>query len=428
MPIFLNIFVNHPLFFPILVLFTFVNCIYFTFVYSFFACMVQKIHIAHYNYPLPESRIASYPLAERDASRLLFYEKGAILDKSFAEIPSLLPSGALLVFNNSRVVPARLFFTIEQGAIVEILCLEPYEPTDYHLSFTSTTSVIWRTVIGNKKRWKGGKLSNAFLSAECIGREDDTYLVRFEWNGNFAFSEILELCGQVPIPPYLHRASETIDTERYQTVYASLRGSVAAPTAGLHFSDNIISSLKSNHVSLAEITLHVGAGTFMPVKTVMIAQHLMHSEPFTVSLPFLRQLLSHTGEVIAVGTTSARCLESLYWFGIMCYMGIDPCFLPQWEAYSLKPVLSRKESLEQLISYLQKREMTSFSGRTQIMVAPSYTFHLTNGLITNFHQPRSTLLLLIAAFIGEDWRRCYAHALANGYRFLSYGDSSLLLP
>lgn len=390
--------------------------------------MIESINIENYNYPLPDNRIASYPLQERDASRLLHYQKGAISDKHFTDLHKLLPPGSLLVFNNTRVVPARLLFSKDSGAIIEIFCLEPIDPKEYNLSFASTRSVVWRTIIGNKKRWKSGTISNAILSAECINQEEDTYIVRFQWNNQLTFSEILELCGKIPIPPYLRRDSDDVDIERYQTIYAAWRGSVAAPTAGLHFSDSIISSLKENKISLSEITLHVGAGTFMPVKTELIARHTMHSEPFTVSLSFLETLYAHKGDVVAVGTTSARCLESLYHFGLMCYMGKEPVFLPQWDAYSVKPLLSREESLEQIITYLHRHSFTSFSAHTQIMIVPSFSFRWINGLITNFHQPKSTLLLLIAAFIGEDWRRCYEHALKNEYRFLSYGDSSLLFP
>ena len=399
--------------------------------------MIDSLQIDHYNYHLPEERIASHPLLERDASRLLFYNGGTIIDKHFWELPSLVPSDTLLVFNNTRVVPARLLFAKESGAFIEVFCLEPIEPNEYHIAFEAHESVVWRAVIGNKKRWKSGEvhlynplnnklISSISLSAECVGKENDTFFVRFKWSGGIPFSELLELCGQIPIPPYLQRATEPIDIERYQTIYASLRGSVAAPTAGLHFSENIISSLQKNNVSLSEITLHVGAGTFMPVKTHLISQHLMHSEPFSVSLSFLERLLSHKGRVISVGTTSTRCLESLYYFGLMLYMGIEPQILPQWDAYSLKPVLTREESLEQIITYLYKRNLTAFCARTQIMIVPSFQFRFTDGLITNFHQPKSTLLLLIAAFIGEEWRQCYAHALESGYRFLSYGDSSLL--
>ena len=398
--------------------------------------MIESLNIENYNYLLPENRIASHPLSERDASRLLLYNRGSISDKRFTELPSLVQSGAMMVFNNTRVVPARLLFAKESGAIIEIFCLEPVEPGDYNLSFAQTQSVVWRAIIGNKKRWKKGIIYiynplhqfDTMLSAECIGEEEDTFLVRFRWDGNLSFSAILEMCGQIPIPPYLCRKPEIIDSERYQTIYAALRGSVAAPTAGLHFSTNVITSLKDNKILLSEITLHVGAGTFMPVKTEMVVRHQMHSEPFEVSLSFLEHLLSHKGDIIAVGTTSVRCLESLYYFGLMCFLGREPLFLSQWDAYELKPVLTPKESLEELIAYMYKRQLTHFSARTQIMIVPSFIFHWTNGMITNFHQPKSTLLLLIAAFIGEDWRKCYQYALDNGYRFLSYGDSSLLFP
>ena len=409
--------------------------------------MIEPIKIESYNYTLPESRIASYPLPERDASRLLRYGRGVISDHSFAELPRLIPTGTLMVFNNSRVLPARLFFSKDNGAVIEILCLEPIAPKEYNLSFASIQSVVWRVLIGNKKRWKGGKISlynpqnqelisSISLFAEYVDYEEDTSIdkmvdascVRFFWSGNHSFSHILELCGQVPIPPYLNRKSEDIDIERYQTIYAHNRGSVAAPTAGLHFSESTLSSLQRNHIDFSEISLHVGAGTFLPLKTSLIARHEMHSEPFTVSKSFLEKLLTHMGEVVAVGTTSARCIESLYWLGLMCFLGEEPFFLPQWYPYSAKPVLSKEASLEQLLSYLNKNQLDNFSARTQVMIVPSFIFHFVNGLITNFHQPKSTLLLLIAAFIGEDWRRCYAHALAHGYRFLSYGDSSLLLP
>jgi len=401
--------------------------------------MIESLYIEQYNYQLPENRIASYPLKERDSSRLLFYNRGIIYDKCFNELPAIIPSGAMMVFNNTRVVPARLFFKKESGALIEILCLEPFIPKDYFLTFEATESVVWRVAIGNKKRWKRGKLflynpfknkaiENLYLSAECLGEDKDTFLVRLSWSNSLTFSEVLELCGQMPIPPYLHRNQEIIDIERYQTIYAAFRGSVAAPTAGLHFSENTLSSLKKHNISLSEITLHVGAGTFMPVKENKIIHHHMHSEPFNVSLSFLESLQRHKGAVLSVGTTSTRCLESLYYFGLMCYLGQEPLFLSQWDVYNLKPELTSEESLEQIIAYLQKRHLTSFSAHTQLMIVPSFTFRWTNGIITNFHQPKSTLLMLIAAFIGDDWRKCYAHALQKGYRFLSYGDSSLLFP
>jgi len=401
--------------------------------------MLGTLHISHYDYLLPEDRIALYPLPERDDSRLLFYNRGDIRDQYFKDLPFLIPSGSKIVFNNSRVVPARLLFVKASGALIEVLCLEPVEPNDYVLSFNATESVVWRVVIGNRKRWKEGSLflynplnqqsiTSISLSAECVGKDGDIFMVRFHWRGGMTFSEVLLLCGEVPIPPYLRRRSEFVDIERYQTIYACLNGSVAAPTAGLHFTKNIITSLQSNNISLSEITLHVGAGTFLPVKTDIVAQHQMHSELFVVSLSFLEELLSHKGAIVGVGTTSVRCLESLYYLGLMCRQGLEPNFLSQWDAYSFSPVLSRKESLECLIAYLRKKQLTDFYARTQIMIVPSFTFRWTDGLITNFHQPKSTLLLLIAAFIGEDWRRCYVHALRQGYRFLSYGDSSLLWP
>jgi len=399
--------------------------------------MKETIHIDNYNYHLPENSIASHPLQERDASRLLHYKKGNIYDRNFKELPSLIPEGSMMVFNNTRVVPARLLFVKESGALIEVFCLEPVLPTDYNLSFAQTESVVWRVMIGNKKRWKRGiiKLYNPLrqeiythlsLSATYEGQEGDTFNVRFSWQGGYNFSEVLAICGKTPIPPYLAREEEQEDKERYQTVYALWRGSVAAPTAGLHFTDNILSSLKDKNINISEVTLHVGAGTFMPVKTNDILLHEMHSEPFTVTRDFIERLCNQKGEVIAVGTTSARCLESLYYFGLMCYNGEEPRLLPQWEAYRLAPLLTKEAALEAILNYLQKHQMDFFSARTQIMIVPSFKFRFINGLITNFHQPKSTLLLLIAAFIGEDWRSCYVHAIQNDYRFLSYGDSSLL--
>ena len=401
--------------------------------------MIETLHIDQYNYFLPEERIATYPLLDRESSRLLLYDQGNIKDLHFNELPSLITSGALMVFNNSKVVPARLVFLNEQGAHIEVFCLEPVDPKEYNISFGATESVIWRATIGNKKRWKKGLISiynpsnqkyisDFSLTAECLTQEDSLFLVRFKWCGGLPFSTILALCGEVPIPPYLGRHSEEIDIERYQTIYASIEGSVAAPTAGLHFSENLINSLKKRNILLSEVTLHVGAGTFMPVKVDHVYQHYMHSEPFTVSISFLEQILSHKGAIITVGTTSARCLESLYYFGLMCFQGQEPTFLSQWDTYHLKPLLTREDSLMQIITFLKKHNLNSFTASTQIMIVPSFTFRWINGLITNFHQPKSTLLLLIAAFIGADWRKCYTHALEEGYRFLSYGDSSLLLP
>ena len=401
--------------------------------------MWEHLSIHAYDYGLPQAQIASHPLLERDASRLLLYDRGVISDRNFKELPELLPPGALLVRNNTRVVPARLLFAKESGAIIEVFCLEPVDPKEYNLSFARTTSVVWRAMVGNIKRWKNGviylynpeneqKYTALSLSAACVGRKDDTCYIRFNWQGGLSFAEVLALCGKIPIPPYIGREAEPEDRERYQTIYALWKGSVAAPTAGLHFSDHVISCIKDKNIEFAEVTLHVGAGTFTPVKTHLVSQHNMHSEPFSVSKAFLETLYNHKGEVIAVGTTSARCIESLYYFGLICSTGQQPDLLPQWEAYRMPQMLSRKAALEAILQYMHIRGLEVFEARTQIMIVPSFPFRFTNGLITNFHQPKSTLLLLIAAFIGEDWRRCYEHALAQNYRFLSYGDSSLLLP
>ncbi|MCL2502154.1 MAG: S-adenosylmethionine:tRNA ribosyltransferase-isomerase [Bacteroidales bacterium] len=400
--------------------------------------MWEQISINAYDYRLPPTQIASHPLEERDASRLLVYDLGQIYDRCFRDLPDVLPAGALLVRNNTRVVPARLLFAKDSGAIIEIFCLEPLEPADYNLSFAQTGSVVWKAMVGNKKRWKSGHIhlynpvndkecAHLSLLASCVGQDGDTFYIRFCWQGGLSFSEVLAICGRIPIPPYLGREAEPEDRERYQTIYALRKGSVAAPTAGLHFSDYVISCIKDKKIEFTELTLHVGAGTFTPVKTHLLSQHQMHSEPFSVSRAFVETLYNQKGPVVAVGTTSARCIESLYYFGIMCSMGQEPDFLPQWEAYRMPPLLDRKAALEALLLYMQKNGLEVFEARTQIMIVPSFKFRFTNGLITNFHQPKSTLLLLIAAFIGEDWRKCYAHALEQNYRFLSYGDSSLLL-
>ena len=400
---------------------------------------ITTIPISEYDYLLPKEQIAPFPLAERDASRLLYYREGEILDQRFTDLPSLIPSGSMLVRNNTRVVPARLLFAKDSGAIIEIFCLEPVAPADYNLSFAQQQSVVWRTVVGNKKRWKTGgirlynpqnqtEIANLCLEAQVLSQDGDSFIIQFSWSTGLSFAEVLEACGRIPIPPYLGREAQAEDKERYQTIYAAWKGSVAAPTAGLHFSDKVISCLEEKNIGFNELTLHVGAGTFMPVKTENMAAHSMHSEPFSVSLSFLEALHRHKGPIVTVGTTSTRCLESLYYFGIQCYKGIEPSFLPQWEAYQPAAALSREQALEALMEYMHKCQITQFSARTQIMIVPSFKFRWTDALITNFHQPKSTLLLLIAAFIGEDWKQCYAHALEKGYRFLSYGDSSLLFP
>lgn len=397
----------------------------------------SRISIADYDYPLEEARIAKYPLPHREDSKLLIYKDAEIKDSRFYELERFLPGDSLLVFNNTRVIPARMFFTKDTGAVIEIFCLNPVEPSDYALAFAETHACTWRCVVGNSKKWKNGtleyynplhhrELSEIGLRAESMEREKDTRIIRFSWSRNCSFAQVIEACGKTPIPPYLNRKAEPVDSERYQTRYARFNGSVAAPTAGLHFSDAMLRHMKKEGAKIGELTLHVGAGTFKPMKGGQIGEHIMHSEPFSLSREFLECLLLHRGPVVAVGTTSCRCLESLYYFGLMVREGKDPLFLSQWEAYGASCTLSYKESIEQILAYMDQKGLERFRADTQIMIVPSFRFRCLDALITNYHQPKSTLLLLVAAFVGDDWKKIYAHALARDYRFLSYGDSSLL--
>ncbi len=398
---------------------------------------IPGIRISDYTYDLPENRIARYPLPVRHDSKLLIYRDEEIMDDHFRNIPEILPQDSLLIFNNTQVVPARLIFRKETGALIEVFCLEPASPKEYILAFSQHASSTWYCAVGNAKRWKTGhlplfnpendpKIAKIGLSASLIGQEADRYLVRFSWSADIPFSTVLEASGRVPIPPYLKREAEDIDLERYQTVYARYRGSVAAPTAGLHFSDQVIGDIQKNNIGIAELTLHVGAGTFKPVKTPYIRDHIMHSEPFEVSRDFLERLSAHHGPVVSVGTTSCRCIESLYYLGIQAAAGRDPMFVGQWEPYVTSREISYREAIQHLMNYLDKNNRDSLKASTQIIIAPSYAFQTTDILVTNYHQPNSTLLLLVAALIGEKWRSVYEHALTCGYRFLSYGDSCLL--
>lgn len=404
---------------------------------------VPSLRISDYTYILPEDRVAKYPLPERDASKLLVYRQPAqggrpdIRDDVFVNLPRILPADSLLVFNNTKVVPARLFFTKETGAHIEVFCLEPASPKEYILAFSQHASSVWYCAVGNAKKWKSGALplynpkndpgiASLGLSATMIDKEGDRYLVRFRWSPDVPFSRVLELSGKVPIPPYLKREAEEADIERYQTVYARNRGSVAAPTAGLHFSSRVIGELLERQMKIQELTLHVGAGTFRPVKSHYIRDHVMHCEPFSVPVSFLESLRDHVGPLVSVGTTSCRCLESLYYLGLQSISGKDPSFVGQWEPYFTSSEVSYKESLDALIGYLKRNRIETLEASTQILIIPSYRFRGTDILITNYHQPNSTLLLLIAAFTGDDWRLIYDHALMNNYRFLSYGDSSVL--
>lgn len=408
--------------------------------------MEPLIRIEDFNYTLPEDRIPAYPLPERDASKLLYYNKGVISQEHFRYLPELLPSNALMVFNDTRVVPARLFFRKPSGAFIEIFCLEPITPAEYNISFATDRTCVWRAVVGNAKRWKNGlidlytgdkgaDLAALNLQAEMLEREQNSFIIRFSWEGGLPFSRVLELCGQVPIPPYLNRETEELDLERYQTLYARYRGSVAAPTAGLHFTEQVLSDIDAKGIKRQTVCLHVGAGTFMPVKSEYISGHTMHSEPFTVTRKLLEDLLAQraVGPVVAVGTTSVRTLESLYYLGKHCLEAGPAIWKPdavaQWEPYQGDGP-STEDVLIALLEYLKINNLEEMTARTRIIIVPGYQFHIVDGLVTNFHQPQSTLLLLISAFVGggnERWRSIYEFALSHDFRFLSYGDSSLLV-
>jgi S-adenosylmethionine:tRNA ribosyltransferase-isomerase len=399
---------------------------------------IKEIKTSEFDYQLPDGQIAKYPLAERDHSKLLIWENGVIGQAIFKNIPRFLPHGAMLVFNNTRVVRARLLFTKSSGAKIEVFCLEPHLPSDYQFSFSQAKSVVWRCLVGNAKKWKNGKLSLSFdfngvkatLAAEISGKGKEDYFVRFEWDEGLTFSEVIEHAGVIPIPPYLHRESEETDKVRYQTVYAKNDGSVAAPTAGLHFTDALLEDLQNKGYKRGELTLHVGAGTFQPVKSGLVSEHTMHDETVVVSLCFLKELLNHHGKVIAVGTTSVRSIESLYWLGVRIFKHRRLDEVPhvlQWEPYQPEPGLTSKEALNLLVSYFEENKLQVLHFNTQIIIVPGYKFRFIDGMLTNFHQPQSTLLLLIAAFLGDDWKKVYEYALKNGFRFLSYGDSNLYL-
>jgi len=398
--------------------------------------MIPEIHIEDYTYELPSERIAKYPLAERDSSKLLVYKDGVATEDSFRNLPEYIPTKSTMVFNDTKVVPARLFFRKQSGAHIEIFCLEPYKPKEYNSNFDSRIKCSWRCVIGNAKRWKGEtllvddagdeELKKLQLKAKLISREDRTGIVSFEWEGGESFSRVLELCGRIPIPPYLNRETEEIDKERYQTLYAHIKGSVAAPTAGLHFTERVISVLKQKGVDMETICLHVGAGTFLPVKSSLIAEHPMHREPFVVSASFIEDLLARKQKVVAVGTTSVRTLESLYYVGVSCLEKGHPEDVSQWEPYTAQYTYSMEESLHAILKYLQDNNLTQLKVGTRIIIVPGFKFRLVDAMVTNFHQPKSTLLLLISAFVGGDWRTIYDYALSHDFRFLSYGDSSIL--
>ena len=440
----------------------------------------KEIQIKDFNYPLPDERIAKFPLPERDSSKLLVYKSGEVTDDVFRSLPNYLPQGALMVFNNTKVIRARLHFRkrtlssspsrgreeygnnsqlstlnsqLVNGALIEIFLLEPASPVEYQENFIATSECSWYCLVGNSKKWKEGLLYGAFqingkaytISAERVAPHGTSFEIHFRWEGNFAFSEVLESLGELPIPPYLNRKTEESDLRTYQTVYSKIKGSVAAPTAGLHFTERVLADLDAHGIEREELTLHVGAGTFKPVKSEEIGNHEMHTEHIAVRLQTIQKLIAHEGKAIAVGTTSVRTLESLYYMGIIARQLMDEgkdtgdaeeLHVDQWMPYEgiqdsrfkIQNSITSNEALTSLQAYMQKHHLDVLHSSTQIIIAPGYQFHIVQMMVTNFHQPQSTLLLLVSAFVHGDWRKIYDYALANQFRFLSYGDSSLLIP
>lgn len=403
----------------------------------------RHIHISDFDYNLPEERIAKYPKAERDTSKLLLYRNGAIAEDVFSHLPQYLAPGSLMVFNNTRVIQARLHFHKATGALIEVFCLEPHTPADYALSFAARGTCTWTCLVGNLKKWKEGTLVRTVdvggrrltLTAERVGVSGTGHEVRFAWDDpQVSFAEVLEAVGELPIPPYLNRATEESDLQTYQTVYSKVDGSVAAPTAGLHFTPRVLSALDERGIERDEITLHVGAGTFRPVKSEEIDGHTMHSEWIAVTRRTIGRLMAHGGRCIAVGTTSVRTLESLYYVGVLLSQRPDATedelHVPQWLPYDYAaasgPKLTTMEALGLVADYLDRHALPVLHTTTQIIIAPGYEYHVVQTMVTNFHQPKSTLLLLVSAFVGGQWRPIYDYALAHDFRFLSYGDSSLL--
>lgn len=400
----------------------------------------QQISIEDYNYSLPDERIAKFPLPKRDESKLLLYRDGKVSESVFKHITDYLPEGSLMVFNNTRVIQARLLFQRATGAQIEVFCLDPAAPHDYELIFQQTEACNWICLIGNAKKWKEPVLSREItvadqtvrLSAEKVQSYGETHLVRFSWDGGFSFAEVLDAAGELPIPPYLHRKTEESDLKTYQTVYSKIKGSVAAPTAGLHFTPEVLADLDAKGFGREELTLHVGAGTFKPVKSETIEGHEMHTEYISVRRSTIEQVMQNFGKIIAVGTTSVRTLESLYYIGVTLATHPDATseelVVRQWMPYEdANNRLTPTEALQNILDYLDKHQLNTLITATQIIIAPGYEFKVVKGIVTNFHQPKSTLLLLISAFVKGDWKNIYDYALGHDFRFLSYGDSSLLL-
>lgn len=392
------------------------------------------LSISDYNYPLPEERIAKYPLPERDHSKLLIYKDGEVREDHFFRVGDYIPAHSLLVYNNTRVIQARLVFHKPSGARIEIFCLEPLAPHDYQLSLSSTEGCTWKCMIGNAKKFRETAIDmplqvaggNVVLRATKGEQMGNTFTVTFSWDGGLSFAEILDAVGELPIPPYLNRPTEERDKTTYQTVYSRIKGSVAAPTAGLHFTEAVLADLRLRGIKTTELTLHVGAGTFQPVKTEDANLHTMHTEIIAVPRQAIVDILANLGHIVAVGTTSMRTLESLYFLGCMLLLGDRSLHVPQFIPYEQDWTLSTEEALQALLAYLDETHQDTLHAETQIMIKPGYRFRVVEQLITNFHQPKSTLLLLVSAFVGEDWKKIYDYALAHDFRFLSYGDSSIL--
>src|SRR5688572_20540969 len=403
----------------------------------------KDLKIADFVYDLPDERIAKFPLEQRDQSKLLHYQQGKIADHQFYSLSELLPQNSLLLFNDTKVVQARLFFTRPTGSVIEVFCLEPVSPTsEIQQAMQQTNSCVWRCIVGNAKKWKEPVLElqfnfagkNAILKAEKTAQESGSYLIKFSWEpSELTFAEVLSGAGNLPLPPYFKRDATEADQNRYQTVYARQEGAVAAPTAGLHFTPQVLEKLQQKGMKTAYLTLHVGAGTFKPVKAEKMADHDMHAEQIIVSRELIQQLLAHFPDpIIPVGTTSMRTLESLYWLGVKLMenpaLKISELEVDQWQPYETTSKIPVSEALQAILTFLVQNDTDFLPASTQIIIAPGYKFKICSGLITNFHQPGSTLLLLVAALVGENWKQIYQHAMANNYRFLSYGDSSLIIP
>ena len=401
----------------------------------------RHIHISDYNYPLPDERIAKFPIAQRDHSKLLIYNKGEVSSDVFYNLPQYLPKGALMVFNNTKVIQARMHFRKETGALIEVFLLEPAEPSDYELMFQTTGHCAWYCLVGNLKKWKEGTLRREIeinglavtVTATRGELHGTSHRIDFSWGGDVSFAEIIDAMGELPIPPYLNRETQESDKTTYQTVYSKIKGSVAAPTAGLHFTPEVLADLDAHGIQREELTLHVGAGTFKPVKSEEIEGHEMHTEYVSVRRDTIQKLIDHEGCAIAVGTTSVRTLESLYYMGLKVMrdssLNEDQLHVAQWEPYTGDcPQCESVTALKALLAWMDARSLTVLHSSTQIIIAPGYAYHIVKMLVTNFHQPQSTLLLLVSAFVKGDWHKIYEYALSHDFRFLSYGDSSLLIP